>query len=97
MARNHTVMARESTGPWSEIGALPGTQCNAVQTSRKACPTRPLSSSECACLGLQGLGVRLPPRFQPSPLDLVIHPLVDGVDRNDFELGAFEFLEFDAY
>ncbi len=42
-------------------------------------------------------GATLPHRFQPSPLELVLHGLVDTFDTDGFELGAFEFLEFDAY
>ncbi len=42
-------------------------------------------------------GFTLPHRLQPSPLELVLHGLVDSFDAAGFELGAFEFLEFDAY
>ncbi len=42
-------------------------------------------------------GITLPRRFQPSPLELVLHGLHDGFDREGFQLATFEFLEFDAY
>ncbi len=42
-------------------------------------------------------GIPLPQKLMPSPLSLVLHPLVDGFDTGAFELGEFGFLDFDAY
>lgn len=42
-------------------------------------------------------GVRLPRERMPSPLELVLHGLSDGFDRDGFELSGFEFLDFDGY
>jgi GNAT superfamily N-acetyltransferase len=42
-------------------------------------------------------GVPLPQSRMPSPLALVLHRHHDGFDEADFELSAFEFLDFDAY
>jgi len=41
-------------------------------------------------------GVPLPERFMPSPLSLVLHSFGTFVP-SDFELGEFEFLDFDSY
>ena len=39
-------------------------------------------------------GLKVPRKFQPSPLDLVVH----FFERNrDFELKEFELLDFDAF
>ena len=42
-------------------------------------------------------GIPLPQSRMPSPLALVLHRHHDGFDESGFELGAFEFLDFDAY
>jgi GNAT superfamily N-acetyltransferase len=42
-------------------------------------------------------GVRLPQEKMPSPLTLVLHRLRPGFDEDAFELGSFEFFDFDAY
>ena len=42
-------------------------------------------------------GIRLPQSRMPSPLSLVLHSFTEQFDQNDFELGALEFLDFDAY
>lgn len=42
-------------------------------------------------------GIRLPQRFMPSPLSLVLHGFVPDFDVAGFELGEFGFLDFDAY
>lgn len=42
-------------------------------------------------------GIPLPQSRMPSPLSLVVHPFSDDFDRERFELGEFEFLDFDAY
>lgn len=42
-------------------------------------------------------GIPLPQSRMPSPLALVLHPFSDDFDRESFELGEFEFLDFDAY
>lgn len=42
-------------------------------------------------------GVPLPQSRMPSPLALVLHRHHDRFDEAAFELGAFEFLDFDAY
>ena len=42
-------------------------------------------------------GVPLPQRFMPSPLALVLHRFAADFDTNDFALGEFGFLDFDAY
>jgi len=42
-------------------------------------------------------GIRLPQEKMPSPLALVLHGLKPSFDEQGFELGSFEFLDFDAY
>lgn len=42
-------------------------------------------------------GLPLPQALMPSPLSLVLHRHHEGFDEDSFELGAFEFLDFDAY
>jgi hypothetical protein len=42
-------------------------------------------------------GIRLPQEKMPSPLAIVLHRLKSTFDEEGFELGAFEFLDFDAY
>lgn len=42
-------------------------------------------------------GIPLPQSRMPSPLSLVLHSFVAEFDRDGFELGEFEFLDFDAY
>ena len=42
-------------------------------------------------------GIPLPQSRMPSPLSLVLHRHHDDFDEQDFELSAFEFLDFDAY
>lgn len=42
-------------------------------------------------------GIRLPQEKMPSPLAIVLHRLKPTFDEEGFELGAFEFLDFDAY
>ena len=42
-------------------------------------------------------GIPLPQSKMPSPLSLVLHPFSEDFDRERFELGEFEFLDFDAY
>jgi hypothetical protein len=42
-------------------------------------------------------GVPLPQSRMPSPLSLVLHRHHEEFDEESFELGAFEFLDFDAY
>ncbi|MBP6723264.1 MAG: GNAT family N-acetyltransferase [Halioglobus sp.] len=42
-------------------------------------------------------GIRLPQEKMPSPLALVLHGLKPSFDEKGFELGSFEFLDFDAY
>jgi hypothetical protein len=42
-------------------------------------------------------GVRLPERFKPVPLNLVILGVGDDVDQRTFQLDTFEFLDMDAY
>lgn len=42
-------------------------------------------------------GIRLPQDKMPSPLAIVIHGLRPTFDEEGFELGSFEFLDFDAY
>ena len=42
-------------------------------------------------------GIRLPQEKMPSPLTIVMHGLKPAFDEAGFELGSFEFLDFDAY
>ena len=42
-------------------------------------------------------GIPLPQSRMPSPLSLVLHRHHEDFDEDTFELGAFEFLDFDAY
>ena len=42
-------------------------------------------------------GVSLPRRIMPSPLEVVLFGFHDGFDVDAFELGSFEFLDFDAF
>ncbi len=42
-------------------------------------------------------GIPLPQKMMPSPLSLVLHPFAKNFDRDQFELGEFGFLDFDAY
>lgn len=42
-------------------------------------------------------GIPLPQKMMPSPLSLVLHPFTTDFDRDQFELGEFGFLDFDAY
>jgi hypothetical protein len=42
-------------------------------------------------------GIRLPQEKMPSPLAVVLHQLQPTFDEGGFELGSFEFLDFDAY
>jgi len=42
-------------------------------------------------------GIPLPQKMMPSPLSLVLHPFSTNFDRDQFELGEFGFLDFDAY
>lgn len=42
-------------------------------------------------------GIPLPQSRLPSPLSLVLHGFSDDFDADNFELGEFEFLDFDAY
>jgi hypothetical protein len=42
-------------------------------------------------------GIPLPQKMMPSPLALVLHPFTTDFDRDQFELGEFGFLDFDAY
>jgi hypothetical protein len=42
-------------------------------------------------------GIRLPQDKMPSPLAIVLHRLRPTFDEEGFELGSFEFLDFDAY
>lgn len=42
-------------------------------------------------------GIRLPQEKMPSPLTIVLHGLRPSFDEAGFELGSFEFLDFDAY
>jgi len=42
-------------------------------------------------------GIRLSQERMPSPLALVLHRLKPSFDEEGFELGSFEFLDFDAY
>lgn len=42
-------------------------------------------------------GIPLPQKMMPSPLSLVLHSFATDFDRDQFELGEFGFLDFDAY
>jgi hypothetical protein len=42
-------------------------------------------------------GVRLPERFKPVPLNLVLLSLNPRIDHNTFQLDTYEFLDMDAY
>ena len=42
-------------------------------------------------------GIPLPQSRMPSPLALVLHAFTPEFERDAFELGEFEFLDFDAY
>lgn len=42
-------------------------------------------------------GLPLPQKFMPSPLSLVLHPFVEDFATDEFDLGEFGFLDFDAY
>ena len=42
-------------------------------------------------------GIPLPQKMMPSPLSLVLHPFAKNFGRDQFELGEFGFLDFDAY
>ncbi len=43
------------------------------------------------------VGLRLPERLKPVPLNLVMLSLTDRVDQHTFQLDTFEFLDMDAY
>jgi GNAT superfamily N-acetyltransferase len=47
--------------------------------------------------GVRARGIRLPDRFRPSPLNLIVRSLDPGVTSASVSLDCFEFLEFDAY
>jgi hypothetical protein len=42
-------------------------------------------------------GIRLPERFKPVPLNLVMLSLSEKVDQLTFQLDTYEFLDMDAY
>ena len=42
-------------------------------------------------------GVRVPERFKPVPLNIVMLSLDDAIDQSTFQLDTFEFLDMDAY
>lgn len=42
-------------------------------------------------------GIRVPERFKPVPLNLVMLSLDEAIDQHTFQLDTFEFLDMDAY
>jgi hypothetical protein len=42
-------------------------------------------------------GLPLPVRFRPSPLNMIFRWIGDDADRPAPTMGAYEFLDFDAY